>query len=404
MSDLFPGFAPKTNQARINRNTELLLDASIAVLARDGWSRFTLAHVARQSGLSKKAAHDRVRTRSELAAAAWQARIAPMLSTKLNELALALAESRATTNIAPVMLAILAFALPGTAELAAAELLVVAPFESDLNEVVNDNFKQTLLALITPSDQLTAEDATRNAYVISLALGLLMFNRFTNLNLPNMLEICEHRLPVLLADDPAQDLPYVPSAETGTIPVLDESDESLNRVLTATVELIGQRGFENVAVAEIAAHAGFSEGFIFSRYKTKIDLFMDAANRLLAGNLARAAAHRQNLATQYDSDTANYLSFVDFMRPEHALVRSIALQQAQLAWHNKPLRDANTEIIAAHFEKIEGINFEDHPQWPITVLSQSARLGLRLISSFEPAVWQLPHTVVLAPANATRNS
>ena len=81
---------PRPVQARVNRNSDTILDAALIILSNEGWGDLTISQVARESALSPFTIRSRAPTPGALAAWLWRDRLAPVA---LDLLASGLAET-----------------------------------------------------------------------------------------------------------------------------------------------------------------------------------------------------------------------------------------------------------------------------------------------------------------------
>jgi TetR/AcrR family transcriptional regulator, repressor for uid operon len=96
------------------------------------------------------------------------------------------------------------------------------------------------------------------------------------------------------------------------------SDDPIrDRLIAAATEVFAERGYDGAGVAEIARRAGLTTGAIYSRYRGKADLLVDALDETLAHQLevvlADRAAARANdalalLGAQLLADEKQYAS------------------------------------------------------------------------------------------------
>ena len=63
-----------------------------------------------------------------------------------------------------------------------------------------------------------------------------------------------------------------------------------DRLLAAAAEVFAERGYDGAGVAEIARRAGVTTGAIYSRYRGKAELLVDALDRAMAGHLESVLA------------------------------------------------------------------------------------------------------------------
>ncbi|MGI9642724.1 MAG: TetR/AcrR family transcriptional regulator [Acidimicrobiia bacterium] len=114
-------------------------------------------------------------------------------------------------------------------------------------------------------------------------------------------------------------------------PSTSESTET--RLLAAAAEVFAERGFDNAGVAEIARRAGLTTGAIYSRYRGKAELLVEALDREIAGHLENVVARGEA------SDAAGILSMLgaDILRDDHHhMLSSALLIEASVAARREP--------------------------------------------------------------------
>lgn len=67
-------------------------------------------------------------------------------------------------------------------------------------------------------------------------------------------------------------------------------DPAWDAILTATLDCVGELSYEAATIDAIDAAGGYTHTVIFTRYRTKQDLFIDATDRIM-GRLATALRH-----------------------------------------------------------------------------------------------------------------
>lgn len=70
--------------------------------------------------------------------------------------------------------------------------------------------------------------------------------------------------------------------ETHRKPLQSRSRESLERVLMAGVELLAERGYDDLSIADVSTRSAVSVGSIYARFASKADLFVALQERMLA--------------------------------------------------------------------------------------------------------------------------
>ena len=131
----------------------------------------------------------------------------------------------------------------------------------------------------SPRASRSRRTTQRAAYVLALTFGLLFMARYPRAQGKRVGEALPVWVAALTSDVTAQPLPKEDARHIDVSPVPAADDPALDALLSSTLELIGTRGFDGVTVAEIARQAGFTEGLVFNRSSSKLDMFIDATTR-----------------------------------------------------------------------------------------------------------------------------
>lgn len=391
----------RSGRAQLNDTT--ILNAAVALIAEQGWESATLAAVAGRAGLSTRPVYDRFVDRGQLAAAVWQDACVPALVPAMQRLLGTVSGGPGTVDPDQFHSALAPFVRPDSVMRAAATLLIVGGYEPQLREQVDPSLGVVIKPAITPSDGgLTAAQAARNAYAVSVGLGLLLmaqWKRASDLDLSGEIS----RVAVALSSEVAPtELPAESAAHLDDMALFDTGDPVLDDVLQATLDQVGRYGLERATMQRIARAAGVSEGFVFRRYPTKMDLFLDATNRVVERAGALNSDYMTELAARFSPGVSAATMTREIMRPGIELQRGINLEQVRLTWHNEPMR----RVYQAAMDAIPPSSAEhltlDIPTAPDEVaaslhVSEAVAIGAILLATMQPDAWNLPYDVVTVP-------
>lgn len=73
-------------------------------------------------------------------------------------------------------------------------------------------------------------------------------------------------------------------------PQQNRSRETLERILTTGVELLAERGYDDLSIADVSTRSGVSVGSIYARFASRADLFTALQERILLTIEAEQAA------------------------------------------------------------------------------------------------------------------
>lgn len=377
-----------------------ILEATAALLASGGASSVTLAAVARGIGTSIRPVHNRVSSRSELLATAWRERLYPDIATLLHGIVEGVQSAR-TGRPQPLLAALATAPVRSTLRDAGTELLLNARFHPPLTAAVDETLGAQIRAWTQPTAQQTAQTAARHAFVLALALGLMIgarHQRAQTLDLPQALPIW---VAALQHDSPGQSLPARSATHIDEYPVLAPDDPALDILLNTALEMISLRGFDQVTVAQIARAAGFTEGLVFSRYDTKLDMLLDATRRQNEAGLALNHAFTRALQRDFGTALAEAVLLREAQLPSRVVGRSMALEQIRLGWRHAPLAQAQNQALDDfRAELLQQPGWAEYESETDFMLQMALSWGAYLLPFLSPDVYALPYDVILVPLYA----
>lgn len=389
---------PRPVQARVNRNSDTILDAALIILSNEGWGDLTISQVARESALSPFTIRSRAPTPGALAAWLWRDRLAPVA---LDLLASGLAELECAGQPGEHQALVLAGrkALTRTPEMdAIAEILVIAYFDAEVAEAVDESLSDALQAWCTPSARLSPEKAARAAYAVSLTIGLLLMSRYPWARDPGLDEALRLRSIALSMCVITEDLPEADASHMDVRPILAADDEALDLLLNAALESISRLGFDATTVKDVTEAAGYSEGLAFGRYRTKMALFIDATSRQEAFGWRENAEFMRSIECKHGLAVAEAIYFREALAPGRRSARVMTLEQLRLSWHNITLLTAAIDVLRGFREQLI-----QEPGWGQIeteadfFLNTAAPLGALLLPRMLPEAFTLPWNAVTVP-------
>lgn len=378
---------------------ERILAATAALLAHNGMPSVTLAGVARTIGTSIRPVHNRIPSRDDLLVTAWE-RLFPGFAAVLADVVDGVQMARAGRP--ELLLSGLAQApVRSTERDASIELLLNARFHPPLAAAVQQTLGAQVIAWTQPPSQ-SPEDAARHAFVLALAFGLMIgarHERAASLDLPSALPTW---VAALQQDIAAQPLPDRSATHIDDYPVLAADDPALDILLNTALELISRRGFDQVTVRQIARAAGFTEGLVFSRYSTKLDMLLDATRRQNEAGLALNNSFTAGLQRDFGVAIAESVLLREAQLPGRDVGRSMALEQIRLGWRHPQLRRTQDrtldEFRSALLQQPGWALYESDTDF---FLQMALSWGSYLLPFLNPDVHALPYDVVLTPLYAS---
>lgn len=390
-----PGRRPV--QARVLRHDALMLDSATAILAEAGWAGLSFAKVADRMGTSGQPVRSRARSRVDLAIKIWNERAKGALEGTLAACLDGVAEVLAGGDIDPLVRAWGAFGSRQPALDAAAELVVLSHFEEQIAEAVLPGLRRLILPWVTPTADLDRSAAARSCFAISLGLGILMLARHDRAGTAGMDDALGSRAMALQAPAAPQPMPDSTALHLIDLPELAPGDPALDILLNITLALVAEHGYDGVRVAQIARAAGFTEGLVYSRYRSKLDLFQHAVQRQNEIGFQVNHEFTETLRAEHGLGMAEAVLLREFLLPSHRLPRVMALEQVRLTWHDEELmRQANATLDAYRAGLLAD------PAWAFEgeadfFLNYAISLGVALMPTLAPEVYDLPFDVVTIP-------
>lgn len=381
-------------QSRLMRNTHVIRDAAIRVLADDGWGRLNTASVSRHSTLSTFAVRSRASTPPALAALVW-AEVGPALVKRLTAVADGVALLRESGNPNLLRSAWRGLATQSEGQDAAAELLAVANNVAEVATVVDVDLAPALDRWFAADDVV---DRTRRAYALAIGLGVLLTNRYPWAHGRGLDKALALRARVLASDATPVVLPPAPAAHTSEEPVLVPEDATLNRLLNATLRAVAERGYDAASIRDITASIGATEGLVFSRYPSKLALVMDATDRQQALGYELNAEYMRKIETAHGLAIAEAVYLRESLQAHTRIGRSMAIEQHRLAWHDAALlRESIERLRKLRADLVLAPGWGQIETEADFYLDVAAPLGALFLPRLRPDVADLPWDVVTVP-------
>ena len=388
MSDVVSAVA---TSSRVSRNNQRLLDAAVSAAADEGWTGLTFVGVAERAGLSRRPLQDRYPDASHMMAAVWRERCEPALSAVF-ERTLAASGIYQTGSDQELTHELDSVIHPDETLRAAAELLMIAQFDKLVREAVVSTLGAKVAAWCDSGVR-----AAQNAYVISLALGLLIFGRRSAASSLDFSEPFAVLHRALRSPSSPVQLPLDDFSHLDRPVPFDTGDATTDALLQSTLDAVGSDGFDRMSVDRIAVAAGSSQGALFARYPSKLSLFIDATRRQNAVAVRANAAAMGGLEALYGGGVAEAVAIREFQRPFRAHLRAITLEGIRVAWHDEDLRQAVIQELADYELEVaaNGTAVYGSGSWFHFAFAIGA--GVLILPILHRECWQLPYDVVTAP-------
>jgi AcrR family transcriptional regulator len=280
----------------------------------------------------------------------------------------------------------------------AAELLAAAPYDEQLAVAIRETALVTAIARCQPSGERTPSQAAQAAYLMVAALGLLMIRTRplaatvdVRPDLAELLRACGEPGPIV--ELPAVEAPHMRRF------VAEDPDPRVESILTATLTAIAERGYAGATTEYIADRAGVSQGSLFARYASKLQLFIAATRRQQASAFRANYRLTKELTAEIGPGRAEATIMREWLRPEHQPGRALVLEQLRLSWHDEIMRAAIEDLESTFMAEVSPLEppahrhrMPDHLHWGLA-LGQ----GCNVVGILVPGAWQLPMSVVTIP-------
>ena len=397
-------------QGRAILNDERILDAAVRLADQEGWHGLLIARVADAAGLSRRTVSDRVPDRQALATRVWSQRLAPVVIDALGRLVQAMSPDSGSgspsVDAQRLGQAMEAFTEPDERMRAAAELLIVAGFDPLLHLAVHDTVGTALAQWLTPTPGLVSDaDAARRGYVIATALGCLLEARRQEGVRIDLTAEWEQLCAGLTAPDADQALespvPEVHFDHWDGAFDFATGDPAQDRLLEATRDEIGHKGYDAATIDSIVAASGRTKGLLFGRYPSKKQLFNDVTDRYTKGMYDLNEQAWERMLQTMPPAIAEAVLLREFMRPGREHLWVFALEQYRLSWHDRDMREAVAASMAeAIANRMESDPTRTPEQWQATLFVAAAQgIGTMLLGSCYDQAWTLPYQVMTIPLN-----
>jgi AcrR family transcriptional regulator len=389
--------APR-RQARSIRNDERVLSSSRNILDQHGWGALAISRVAKEAGLNPSTVAARYGTRASLGAGLWRDGVAAPLLEHFRRL-METARSR-RVSARSLHDGLDPFIHPDRTTGAAAELLVVAGFEPTLAGAVNDTMEPTWTRWLTPDrERTTRPQAARHAFLVSMAIGFVLeARRYGGLDLDFSEAIAALARGLSSPTEPTR-LPTRRARFLDAPFTFDTGMPPWDAALTATLECVGDLGFDAATIETITAASGYTRAVIFSRYPTKLELFMDATDRMLASRTRAGLEYQLGLEREFGPGIPDACYLRETLRPEHRRLRAIALEQVRLSAHSTAIQRAMQES-ATQFEQAYVAGSPDATPQALRArltMEMAVTTGALALAQLHPDIWKLPYDTILTP-------
>lgn len=253
----------------------------------------------------------------------------------------------------------------------------------------------TVTGLLGGRDRSTSG---RTGYLLAAALGVLLASRRTGANSINLAPIGEALASAVGEARAPAKLPTATAPRlTGELDLAPD-DPPLNALLNATLREIGSQGFEGASVDRIAKASQHTKGLVFSRFPSKVGLFLEATRRQQTAAFEATEAVMTHVAQSRGRGVAEAVAIREMQRPQTASARSILMEQLRMSWHNREVKSAHDADLDAMVATLSATNPEHAAHESAAMhFGYAVGLGVAVLPLLYPAAWGLPYDVMTIP-------
>ena len=325
-----------TSRRRSSRsvaNDELIRRAIVDEIAAVGIDSLGPTGVARRAGLTTGAVYSRYESVPEMAVDAWVGTVGADHLALLDAV------------VGPVLAgdqpdaldgSVTALVAPTADTLAAVEIVAAARRVDELDEVVGEDMGQWMQRWGVVGNAGDAVTRATGAFTLAATWGVVLYQLAG-------VSVDDWAVSFRWAERAARTEPG-PVGRSGSLgvpePLVSTGDEVRDRLVTATMEVIGRVGLERTSVARIARRASLSQGVIYASHGSKEDLLADTVKVVLIDGLA--SAERDSLANRPDEDplTRVAATLSGYLTAERSAWRHLRLEAHLSARHHPAVGDA----------------------------------------------------------------
>jgi len=386
----------RRSSQRSLRNNEALLDATVEIAATDGWAALSFLAVSERAGLSRRTLQSRFGDPSHLMAAAWTERAWPAFHDLFERSLLTAGLLDGDADAQALGEILNEAARPGQVLLAGSELMLVAQFDVPMKTALLQTLGDALQQWCVPNGRrVTRTLAAQRAYILGATLGLVLFGRRPGIESYDMAVEARHIVPVLAAPTKPARLPNSRMPHLDRDVPFSTGDSTTDALLQSALDLVGTNGFDGTRTEAIARRAGVSEGALFARYSSKLELFRDAITQQVAIAVRANTEANGAIRATHGWGIADAVMFREFMRPNRAHLRAITLEGIRVSWHYPDVMQATM----SELDEFLAQAMEADPSRRATEyhFGYAQGTGILVLPLALESIYQLPYDVVSVP-------
>jgi AcrR family transcriptional regulator len=182
-------------------------------------------------------------------------------------------------------------------------------------------------------------------------------------------------------------------------PTIESGDERLDRIMEATVAVIGEHGYDHAYLRDIASRAGVSVRAVTRTFRHKIDLMAATLRWQHRRGLQGLHDYLQRAAKESSPGQAEAAGWRWYLAPEIAHARTMLIEANRLQTTERSCWEA---MVPAEYEAIEA--YADlHPHLDRTSALSAIHLefaigmGLLAVARLAPQAYEVPFQAITVP-------
>lgn len=373
---------------------------ALEVLGSIGWDALSINRVAKASGLTSGPVLKRYPDKGALGLDLWQREGFPALTDALAAcLTAALSPDPAARSETSFAEAMHRFVQPSMEISGGVELALGARFDPVLAPLITDALSAWLAERCLPGQGGRDETGASQAVAIVVwAMGLAMFaNRpwVPEMDITPALGLAFRALqqPTPVRPVPERDATYLRASP------FDTGDPRLDEIMDAVLETVARVGYQRTLLREVARVGGMSEGFLFSRFPSKLDLFLAVTESYYAQAYEDSLAYQQAVADEHGQAVAEAAMWREYLHPQVGDRRSLGVETDRLSIYDQRMRDVTIRQEVLVMEAQLAGTDPAHRAGNVgrVHLDFATGHGLPIVGLLLPEAWNLPFTVVTEP-------
>ena len=368
---------------------EKILASAISLIGKKGLGAATPAALSRESNLSITAIRQRYNSFEEFIYWVWQMKCLPLtINPMINLIETYLTLD--TTKNAEIKKVLGTTLKRSDLNQTTLEILVSCSF----NELLRNKIRDDFLLLLNWPKEIDLVKATQQIMMLNTILGLLA-DRKSSKN--KSIEVINLAHEILISFCHPTERKIMPNVDASHLDIVQfkTGDPIKDKIFAACVHNVLNSGYEKMTTKSIAKVAGVSEGLIFSKFKSKLDVFTESYIAQTTVGLKANYKFVEDLTMQFGEAMADAIFLRESCHPDRAMQRAVYLEQMRLSWHKPKVKKAVDLAVARVFadwksagKQVSTTGDEESPENQLRIAIPK---GAVLTSTLFPETYELPY-------------